>query len=176
MLVQLLKFYELIDANKSKFQEHGLNGDFFIDVYRSQPYEPELYEYFSLPAIFVDYVMQGQGRNEPRLITLTLHVIVDEMPDASNISLQKEDGVKRFLYHLLLQQILEGSKLGKTSPLTFISENVIDESVINYHIQSYEFEAYLGEMLPDDIPAIFGEFERLNIYGSLRHKRPVKSD
>lgn len=174
MLLQLLELYKLIDANKGEFEKRGLNGDFFIDVYRSQPLEPELYEYFSLPAIFVDYIMQGQGKKEPRLITLTLHVVTDEMPDASNISEQKDEGVKRFLYHLLLQKILEGSKLGKTTSLNFVTENIIDAPVINYHLQSYEFEAYLSDMLPEDIPIVLGEFERLNIYGSLRQKKLLK--
>lgn len=171
MLLQLLDLYKLIEDNKDKFEKYNLQNNFFIDVYRSQPFEPELYEYFSLPAIFVDYIMQGQGKNEPRLIALTLHIVTDEMADASNISLQKDDGIKRFLYHLVLQNILEGSKLGKTKPLKFISESIIDEPVINYHTQTYEFEAYLYDMLPDNTIDIFGEFERLNIYGSLREKK-----
>jgi len=174
MLKQLLSLYEKLEQNKVKFESAGLNGDFFIDVYRSQPFQPELYEYFSLPAIFVDYSMAGQGANNPRLITLTLHIIVDELPDASNISEQKEYGLKRFSYCLLLQSILEGCILDKTSRLKFISENPIDEPVVNYHSQTYEFEVYLQDMLVDS-KRIFGEFERLNIYGSLKNKKHSES-
>lgn len=87
MITTLLDLYKVIENNKDKFVKHNLNSDFFIDVYRSQPMEPELYEYFSLPAIFVDYQMTGQGKGKPRLINITLHIITDEMPDASNISL-----------------------------------------------------------------------------------------
>lgn len=174
MLKQLLSLYEKLEQNKEKFENAGLNGDFFIDVYRSQPFQPELYEYFSLPAIFVDYSMTGQGANEPRRITLMLHIVVDELPDASNISEQKEDGLKRFNYCLLLQSILEGCTLDKTSRLKFISENPIDEPVVNYHAQTYEFEVYLKDMLADS-ERIFGEFERLNIYGSLRNKKRAGS-
>ncbi len=120
MLKQLLSLYNLLEENKSKFEEKDLNGNFFVDVYRSQPYEPQLYEYFSLPAIFVDYTMQGQGINQKRLVTLTLHIIVDELPDASNISEQKYDGLNWFQYCLLLQKILEGSTLGRGTKLKFI--------------------------------------------------------
>jgi hypothetical protein len=175
MLAQLLELYKVIDANKHKFAERNLNGDFFIDVFRSQPYEPELYEYFSLPAIFVDYTMQGQGKNKPRLVTLTLHVITDEMPDASNISEQKDIGMNRFLYHILLQEILEGCKLGRTKPLEFTSENIIDAPVINYHTQTYQLESYLHDMFVDNIDIVLGEFERLNIYSKLREKAFNKS-
>jgi hypothetical protein len=166
MLKQLLSLYNIIEQNKQKFEENGLSGSFFIDVYRSQPHEPELYEYFSLPALFIDYSMTGQGKNRPRLVTMTIHMIVDEMPDASNISEQREAGLKRFTCCLLLQSILEGCRLDKSTPLRFVSENIIDESVINYHSQTYEFEASLDDMITDT-SQIFGEFEQLNIYGSL---------
>lgn len=86
MLKQLLSLYQKIEESKGKFEAFALNGGFFIDVYRTQPFQPELYEYFSLPAIFVDCQMAGQGKNQPRLVTLTLHIVVDELPDASNIS------------------------------------------------------------------------------------------
>ena len=111
--------------------------------------------------------MQGKGIKQPRLITMTLHILTDEMPDASNISEQKSEGLKRFLYLLLIQQMLEGSKLGKTTALKFLSENIVDVPVVNYHTQTYEFEAYPADMI-GDIDVIMGEFERLNIYGSLR--------
>lgn len=171
MLKQLLSLYNIIEQNKGKFEEAGLSGDFFIDVYRSQPHEPELYEYFPLPALFIDYSMAGQGKNQPRLITMTVHIIVDEMPDASNISEQKEAGLQRFTYCLLLQQILEGRRLDKSTPLRFVSENIIDEPVINYHSQTYEFEVYPEDMIIDIPYNITGEFERLNIYGNLRLKK-----
>ena len=169
MLQPLLELYKLIDANKAKFTDKGLNGDFFIDVYRSQPHDPEMYEYYSLPAVFVDYTMQGQGSNKPRLITLTLHIVVDEMPDVSNVSEHRKDGLNRFLYCLLIQSIIEDSKLGKTSKLRFINEAIIDEPAINYHTQTYEFETYLESMI-EGTETLFGEFERLNIYGNLRQK------
>lgn len=170
MLKQLLSLYHIMEQNKSRFESAGLNGNFFIDVYRSQPHEPELYEYFSLPALFVDYSMTGQGKNQPRLVTMTVHIVVDEMPDASNISEQKEAGLQRFTYCLLIQSVLEGCRLDKSTPLRFVSENIIDEPVINYHSQAYEFEVYLEDMITD-VSHIIGEFERLNIYGNLLLKR-----
>jgi hypothetical protein len=166
MLQPLLKLYQLLEAKSSEFTDKGLSPISFIDVYRSQPMEPELYEYFSLPAIFVDYTMQGQGIKQPRLITMTLHIVTDELPDASNISEQKTEGLKRFMYNLIIQQLLEGCKLGATTALKFVTEGIVDVPVINYHTQSYEFNAYPGEMM-GDIDYIFGEFERLNIYKTL---------
>ena len=166
MIQPLLSLYQLLKSKSSKFTDAGLVPISFIDIYRSQPVDPELYEYFPLQALFVDYSMQGQGINQPRLITMTLHVVTDELPNASNISEQKTSGLNRFLYLLFIQQILEGSRLGKTTALKFISEGIVDIPVANYHTQSYELEAYPADMI-GDITTILGEFERLNIYGSL---------
>lgn len=169
MLIQLLSLYEKIEAKKQRFVDAGLNGNFFIDVFRSQPFEPELYEYFSLPAIFVDYAITGNGKKQSRTIDLTLHVVTDEMPDASNISLQKSEGVKRFLYNLLLQEILEDTTLTGTNNLIFINEIPINEAVVNYHTQTYRFNAYLKDMIGNNPADIIGQFEKLNIYGSLNN-------
>lgn len=170
MLKQLLSLYQLIDAKRETFETAGLSGDFFIDVYRTQPFEPELYEYFSLPALFIDYSMTGQGKKQPRLVTMTIHIVIDELPDVSNISEQKNEGLKRFLYCLMLQEVLEGATLAGSSQLEFLTESPLDERVVNYHMQSYQFEAYLQDMIGDK-ERILGEFEKLNIYGSLTLKR-----
>ncbi len=169
MLSQLLELYNTFEANKSKFSDRGLVGKFFLDVYRGQPLEPELYEYFSLPAIFIDYTMQGQGQNKPRLVTMTAHIVTDEMPDASNISSQKTAGLNRFIYNLTIQEILEGCRLGSTSALKFIDEQMIDAEVNNYHTQSWQFEAFLSDMIGDPV-AILGMFESLGIYETLTNK------
>lgn len=166
MLQPLLELYHHFESNSIKFTEKGILPISFLDVYRSQPLDPELYEYFSLPAIFVDYTMQGKGINQPRIITITIHVVTDDMPDTSNISEQKSAGINRFMYNLLIQQILEGCKLGHTTALKFITEESIDIPVANYHTQSYEFEAFPADMM-GDIAQVLGEFERLNIYNSL---------
>jgi hypothetical protein len=142
-------------------------------VYRGEPLEPELYEYFSLPAIFIDYTMQGQGKNNMRLVSLVLHIVVDELPNAANIAPENKEGMKRFLYCLTLQQVLEGQQLGKSTPLKFIVENPVDAPVANYHTHTYEFEMYLDDMAGDDTDYIIGEFERLNIFGKLLSKKNI---
>lgn len=167
MIQPLLKMYQVFEENKAKFEKYNLLSTFFIDVYRSQPLEPQLYEYFPLPAIFVDYDIQGQGKNKPRLVTMTLHIVTDEMPDASNISLQQDTGLKRFLYHYIIQEILEGNRLGNTTALKFISENIVDAPVINYHNQVYQFECNLEDLAgtPEEIE--YGMIELLKIQGGL---------
>lgn len=170
MILPLLNLYQRFEESKALFEQHGLSSDWFIDVYRSQPLEPELYEYFPMPAMFVDYQLTGQGKNKPRLVTMTLHTVTDEMPDASNISMQRDTGLKRFLYHVLIQKILEGKPLGRSTGLKFISEGIIDAPVVNYHTQIYEFEAYLDDLAgtPEEIE--YGMIELLKLQGKLLQK------
>lgn len=169
MLQPLLNLYKKLDDNSAKFTDAGLSPFAFFDVYRGQPLQPELYEYFPLPAIFVDYSMIGKGPNQARVVSMTLHLVTDVMPDASNISAQKNDGLKRFMYNLLIQSILDGAKLGKTTALKFTTEEMIDVPVVNYHTQSYEFDAYIADMM-GNINDILGQFDALNIFGSIRSK------
>lgn len=167
MVRQYLALYELLNLNSSKFTERGLPSSFFIDVYRDQPLYPDAYEYFSLPAIFVDYSMQGKGKNNPRSVTISLHIVTDELPESSNISPEKETGLNKFVYLTTLQEILEGSRLGRTTPLQFLTETPSIEPVADYHIQSYEFDCHLADMIADQ-DSIIGYFETLKIFPSLR--------
>lgn len=168
--------YQKIADAKPLFQQYnlllddpdGTTHNFYMDVYRSQPLEPELYEYFSLPAIFVDYTIQGQGTGNARLVTLTLHIILDDMPNTNNFSEQREQGFNRCVYSALLQKILEDARLTKHSgKLSFVSEEIVDEPVINYHIQTYQIEVYLDDMIGEPAEPIIGEFETVNISGKL---------
>ncbi|MBD8348593.1 hypothetical protein [Dysgonomonas sp. HGC4] len=167
MIQPLLNLYKLFEENKEEFEKYDLESHFFIDLYRSQPEEPDQYEYFSLPAIFVDYQLVGQGRNKPRLVTMILHVVTDEMPDASNVMIEHASGLKRFLYHTIIQELLEGTRLGNTSRLEFVNEAIVDTQVVNYHNQSYTFEAYLQDLTgtPEEIE--YGIIELIRLQGQL---------
>lgn len=167
MLKPLLElYYRIQNEINPELVNRNLQPIQFIDVYRSQPVDPELYEYFPIPAIFVDYTMKGQGIKQPRLVTTMLHIVTDQLPSASNISSNIDAGLQRFIYNAVIQLKLEGKPLGKTNALKFISEDPIDIPVANYHVQSYEFNAYINEMV-EDVDQILGEFERLKIYRSL---------
>ncbi len=167
MIKPILELYKIFELNNDKFEEYGLDSHFFIDLYRSQPEDPTQYEYFSLPAIFVDYQLVGQGRNKPRLVTMILHVITDEMPDASNVMIEHASGLKRFLYHTIIQEILEGTPLGNTTRLEFVNESITDTEVVNYHNQSYTFQAHLRDLAGTPQEIQYGIIELLKLQGKL---------
>lgn len=170
MLVPIVELYKLLETEKPKFEAKTLNGDFFVDIFRNQPIDPEFHEYYSLPALFVDYTNTGQGKDKPRLIQMTLHMVIDENFDMSNKTPEYLEGMNRFVYVALLQEILEGKKLGPTTALKFISEVPVDNPVADYHTIIFEFEAYASDLIT--VPNYeFGEFERLNLTGKLKQKK-----
>lgn len=169
MKVPFLNLYTIIEAEKQKFEDQGLNGNFFLDIYRNQPEDSDQYEFFSLPAIFVDYTNTGQGKDKPRLIQITLHVVTDEECDMSSISPNKESGMNRFVYSGVLQEILEGRKLVGNSALKFVSEVPIDNPVADHHSLIFEFECFAKDLITNPVFET-GEFEKPNVGGQLKEK------
>ncbi|MEO6176791.1 MAG: hypothetical protein ABIP27_16690 [Flavobacterium circumlabens] len=169
MKVPFLNLYAIIEAEKQKFEDQGLDGNFFIDIYRGQPEEAEQFEYFSLPALFIDYTVTGQGKDKPRLIQITLHLVTDEENDMSNVAPDKEFGMNRFVYCGILQEILEGRKLVGNSVLKFNSEVPIDNPVADYHTLIFEFESFAKDLITNPVFET-GEFDKPNVAGQIKEQ------
>lgn len=170
MKVPFLNLYNILEAEKQKFEDQFLNGNFFIDIYRGQPEDPEQHEFFSLPAIFIDYTNTGQGKDRPRLIQITLHLLIDEENDMSNIGPNNLVGMNRFVYCSILQEILEGRKLVVNSALKFVSEVPIDNPVADYHRLIFEFESYPKDLISNPIFET-GEFDKPNVDGQIKEQK-----
>ena len=170
MKIPFLNLYTVIESEKQKFEDQGLNGDFFMDIYRGQPEDPEQHEYFTLPAIFIDYTNTGQGKDRPRLIQITLHLLTDEENDMSNVAPNKVAGMNRFVYCGLLQEILEGRKLVTSSPLKFVSEVPIDNPVADYHSLIFEFESFAKDLISNPVFET-GEFDKPQIDGMIKEQK-----
>ncbi|MFH6945123.1 hypothetical protein [Flavobacterium sp. FlaQc-50] len=170
MKIPFLNLYSIIEAEKQKFEDRGLNGNFFIDIYRGQPEDPEQYEFFSLPALFIDYTVTGQGKDRPRLIQITLHLLIDEENDMSNVAPNNLVGMNRFVYCGILQEILEGRKLVMNSALKFISEVPIDNAVADYHSLIFEFESFPKDLISNPVFET-GEFDKPNVDGQIKEQK-----
>lgn len=169
MKIPFLNLYAIVAAEKQKFEEQGLNGNFFMDIYRGQPEDPEQYEFFSLPAIFIDYTNTGQGKDKPRLIQITLHLLIDEENDMNNFAPDNIAGMNRFVYCAILQEILEGKKLVNNSALKFVSEVPIDNPVADYHSIIFEFESFAKDLISNPVFQT-GEFVKPDVAGALKEQ------
>lgn len=168
MKLQLLALYQLIEDSANSFIENGLMPIAFIDTYRTQVLEPEKYEAYPVPAIFVDYKITGKGIKKPRLVSLYLHIITDDnIVNGSSISPDKNKGLNHYLYCSLIQQIIEAKTLSGSGKIKFIQEGIVDSPVVNYHTQEYEFECYLESMIKIE-EKIEGYFETFTQEGALK--------
>lgn len=170
MKIPFLNLYAIVEAEKQKFEDQGLNGNFFMDIYRGQPEDPEQHEFFSLPAIFIDYTTTGQGKDKPRLVQITLHLLIDEENDMGNFAPNNIAGMNRFVYCALLQEILEGKKLVSNSALRFISEVPIDNPVADYHSLIFEFESFAKDLISNPVFES-GEFNNPNVDGQIKEQK-----
>jgi hypothetical protein len=169
MKVPFINLYAVIQAEKQKFEDQGLDGNFFMDLYRGQPEDSQEHEYFSLPAIFIDYTNTGQGKDKPRLIQITLHLLIDEENDMSNVAPNNLAGMNRFVYCGILQEILEGKKLVGNSVLKFVSEVPIDNPVADYHSLIFEFESFAKDLISNPVFES-GEFDKPNVEGMIKEQ------
>lgn len=170
MKVPYLNLYAIIEAEKQRFENAGLDGSFFMDIYRGQPDDPQQHEYYSLPAIFIDYTITGQGKDKPRLIQITLHLLIDEEEDMNNVSPDNVAGMNRFVYSHIVQEILEGKKLVGNSVLRFVSEVPIDNAVADYHSLIFEFESFAKDLIENPVFQT-GEFDKPNVAGQLQEAK-----
>ena len=168
MIIPILELYQLIEKAKPLFEVRNLNGDFFIDLYHGQPLDPELHEYYSLPALFVDSQILGQGTRNPRKVQLTLHLVVNMALNTATIS--DKSGLQGLLYPVLLQMALEGKPLGNSTGLIFESQTTIESEVTNYYTLVFSFESDLRSLI--ELPECeLGTFETVDLKGQLKQEK-----
>lgn len=161
MKAQVKALYELFEKNKDIFLDRGLPSEFFIDIFRGQIHDSQLFDFYPLPAIFIEYSMTGEGKKNPRTVNMILHIALDNSIDTDNINGALDEGLINYLTCLTIQELLEDSKLGQTSRLKFINESPVDAEVLNYHLQTYEFTAYVQDMIGNYPEKITGTIEEI---------------
>lgn len=168
MIVPIVTLYQLIEKAKPLFEDRNLNGTFFMDLYNGQPLDPEMHEYYNLPAIFVDYLVTGQGIGHRRKIEMTLHLVLAAADHTGSIS--DRTGLQRLLYPVLIQMALEGKRLGNTTALVFESESKPESDLTHYHTLVFSFESDLQSLI--EVPDWqWGAFENMTLKGALKQKR-----
>lgn len=144
MINLFLKIYQAFEAKKQVFLDAGLKPVLHIDKYRGQPLNPAQFEYYDIPAIFIDWrvTWSKAGEHYNGALTLEFHVVTDATWDTSNVSTNVEAGLKTILHHGLIRSVLDGLESENTSKLIRIDENPVDTGVVNYELMRYECTYY----------------------------------
>lgn len=119
------------------FAENDLPNIKYIDLYRGQPKSPGRFEYFDLPALFIDYSINWSVRE----ITLEVHAVTDQNHSTSNISPNRLKGLDIIRYIEIIKDLLIDLETSVTSKLALQSEQPLEADVVNYHIVSFSCRA-----------------------------------
>lgn len=148
MNLLLQKIYEVFDANKNIFTAAGLQTLQTIDRYRRQPIEPEKFEFYQTPALFIDYriAWERTGKKYDGRGILDVHVVTDNPFNTGNIFTNKEEALKQIFWFKIARKLLDNLESENTGKLYRIDERPVDTGVIVYHVLSYGFNYYDHEV------------------------------
>jgi hypothetical protein len=134
------RIYELFAANQQLFIDAGLQPVATIDRWRNQTTNPERFDIYPLPALFVGYRTQWDkpGRNYRATHSIDVHVVLDEPWHTGNIYTGYEDALEKLMYYELVDQLLDGLVITQNfAPLQKEADVPVDTGVICYTILSY---------------------------------------
>lgn len=162
-----LKIYQAFEDNKGLFEALGLKPVTHIDKYRGQPLNPAQFEYFDLPAIFIGRrtIWTKQGRIYHGSPQLDFHVVTDATWDTSNISTNKEEGLKNVMYHTLIHYVLDDLESENTGKLKRLDDEPVDTGVVNYEVLKYECS--YQDPMQSGREYVDGMIEKLKLNGKL---------
>lgn len=170
MINLFLKIYEKFEEKKSLFLDAGLKPVLHIDKYRGQPLNPAQFEYYEIPAIFIDWRIQWSktGKAYDGRLSLDFHVVTDATWDTSNVSTNHAEGLRTIVHHALIRSVLDDLQSENTSRLQRVDENPVDTGVVNYELLRYECNYSDPMLVGEDYAEVL--IEALRIMGNLVRK------
>lgn len=156
------------------FNEYGVLPVKYVDLYRGQYLNYENFDVVALPAVLVDWSadLTDVTRNES-IITISLHLIYEQIEDTSNLSVNQKNALKFFdfieLIHSLVSNI-HGNGIGKLKLRRQEPAELDHPGIV--HILHYEASYYAME---EDIKETYdydqeGEGD-LNLQGKLVERK-----
>ena len=136
--------YEVFEANSQNFIDAGLQPVRTIDRFRGQTTEPEKFEYFPTPAIFIGLKInwQRQGGKYVGIASIDFHIQTDGQTETGNYFTGHEQALQQTFFYKSVQKLLDEFETEYTSKLIRSDETDIDTGVVQYNILSYTCEVY----------------------------------
>ena len=149
---------------KTKFTSQNISPVSYIDLYAGQDLNEENFELFSQPALFIDWDIDYSG-DVPRA-TVTFYCCFEQLRDTSNISLNKDLGLKFLDYIDIIDEVAGTIETEISGKLELVSEgfNKMD-SIVDIYLLTYEC-SYSGRKNPLSKYQA-GDYDKLNLEGNL---------
>lgn len=131
---------------KAKFTDKGISPVSYIDLYAGQDLNEENFELFSQNALLIDWDID-YGGDAPKA-TVTLYCCYEQLRDTSNISMNRDLGLKFLDFVATIDAIASTIESETTGKLEIVSEgfNKMD-SIVDIYLLTYEC-SYSGRKNP----------------------------
>lgn len=147
-----LKLYEAFATAAPDFEAAGLKPIATIDRYRGQPIEPEAFEYFDHPALFVGRQTtwsEEKGGVWVGTPTLEFHLLLDTMGETGSQYTNHEEALGYFKYITQVRKVLDNFRTDFTSKFKRANDNEVDTGVFIYEIIRYTFDFEDWDAVPE---------------------------
>ena len=153
--------------NKAKFTDQNIAPVEYVDIYAGQDQFEENFELFSRPALLVDWDLNYQS--DTPTATVTLYCCYEQLRDTSNISMNRELGLKFLDYIDIIDEVATTIETEVSGKLELVSEgfNKMD-SIVDIYLLTYEC-SYSGRKNPLDKYQA-GDYDKLNLDGNLKYE------
>jgi hypothetical protein len=133
---KLIEFFEKPE-NKAKFTEKDISPVSYIDIYAGQEQFEENFELFAQPALLVDWDVDYGG--DAPTATVTLYCCYEQLRDTSNISLNRDLGLKFLDYIACIDDIAGTIESETTGKLEIVSEGFHKmDSIVDIYLLTFE--------------------------------------
>ena len=132
--------------NKAKFTDQNISPVSYIDLYAGQDLAEENFELFSQPALFIEWDIDYSD-DTPKA-TVTFYCCYEQLRDTSNISLNRELGLKFLDYIDTIDEVIRTIETEVSGKLELVNEgfNKMD-SIVDIYLLTYEC-SYSGRKNP----------------------------
>lgn len=152
----ITKVYEVFEANQQLFIDAGLQPIRTVDKFRGQTTQPEKFEIYETPAIFISWAIKWrkEGKMHVGDATIDFHIVNDEPSDTASIFTNYDEALKEVFFYKSVQKVLDDLEAEGLNKLQRTSETPVDTGVVCYNILSYQttmYESNSTTILVDDI-------------------------
>ena len=150
-----------------EFIKEGVSPPKYIDIYAGQDQFEENFELFSRPALLVDWDLNYQS--DTPTATVTLYCCYEQLRDTSNISMNRDLGLKFLDFVATIDAIASTIESETTGKLEIVSEgfNKMD-SIVDIYLLTYEC-SFKGRKNPLSKYQA-GDYDKLNLDGNLKYE------
>jgi hypothetical protein len=150
--------------NKEKFTSLNISPVQYVDLYAGQEQFEENSELFSQPAVLIDWDVDYQ--TDIPTATVTLYCCYEQLRDTSNISLNRDLGLKFLDYVATIDEVARTIESETTGKLEIVSEGFHKmDSIVDIYLLTFEC-SYKGRKNPLDKYQA-GDYDTLDLKGNL---------